>query len=57
LAELEQPAGVAHALGRLRLLEVGEQLADVAQLATPVAPMPRATRPLVPKRLARTGIL
>jgi hypothetical protein len=31
--ELQQPAGVAHALGRLGLLEVGEELADVPELA------------------------
>src|SRR4029450_13248850 len=33
LRKLQQGAGVAHALGRLGLLEVGEELADVAQLA------------------------
>jgi hypothetical protein len=33
LASCNSFAGVAHALGRLRLLEVGEQLADVAKLA------------------------
>ena len=45
LAIVQQLAGVLQALGRLGLLQAGQQPADVAQLGRPTsAPMPRATR-------------